>query len=165
MPPISLPQSSYTVTPPIAVDGMLADTENRQTETMIAAVALAAGRGVVKGTTVDDAKLPTVAADVTNHFMGVALYQAEKMPTGTANQYAAKDAVPVLRKGRVWMFPEGDTVDNGPVFIVNGSGAGTAGKLRGDANTAAATQVTRAIVRKGSTVASGLPSLVEFNLP
>lgn len=164
---ISLPQLTYTTVPALAFDGQAADNTLSYNDTaLVETAAVAAGRGVCTGTTMDQCKVPAVAADVTNKFLGVVLYEAARMPTpGVAAQYAVKAAAPILRRGKVWVFPEGDMVDNGPVFLVNGSGAGTAGKWRGDANTAAATQITRAICRRGATAASGLPALLEFNLP
>lgn len=168
----TVPQTVYDQFPAVAFDGMIADSAVKQVDTALADVALDCGRAVVTGgastiTDPDRVKLPTAAGDVTNKFKGVSLYQASKMPiSGSANRYAIKDAVPVLRRGRVYIFPEGDMVDDGPVFVVNGSGAGTAGKFRGDANAGAATTLgANAICRRGATVASGLPAILEFNLP
>lgn len=169
---MNVPQLTYSQFPAVAIDGMIADGAKPQIDTAIADVALDSGRAVVTGgasalTDPDRVKLPTSAADVTNKFKGVVLYQASKMPVaGSALRYAIKDAAPVLRQGRIYVFPEGDMVDDGPVFVVNGTGAGTAGKFRGDANAGAATTLgASAICRRGATLASGLPAILEFNLP
>lgn len=168
---ITLPQTSYNQFPAQAYDGMLEGTASK-VDTGICAAALDAGRGLVQSAATttsdpDSVKLPALAADVTNHFKGVAIYLAAKMPiAGSSLRYAAKDAVPMLRRGRIWVFPEGDILEDGAVFVVNGTAGGTPGKFRGDANSGAATTLgINAICRRGATLASGLPALLEFNLP
>lgn len=169
---ITVPQTTYNQFPGIAIDGMLAEAPiSGGIDTYLTEDALVAGRFVCTGDTAlvppspQSCQLPEVATDVSAGGQGFVIYTAAKMPVAGAGEYKAKDAVPVLRKGKIWIFPEGDVVDDGPVYIVNGSGAGTPGRLRGDANTAAATIVHGAVVRRGATASSGLPALVEINLP
>lgn len=155
-----IPQTTVTQFPDIAIEGMVADMQSTNIITRIATIGIPVGRGVVKSSAWDLCKLPTSAAEVTNNFQGVSIYSAMREPG--VPHYAIKASVSVLRRGLIWLIAEGTVVDDGPVFIVNGSGAGTAGMLRGDANTAAATQVTQARVIKGAT--AGSLALVEFNL-
>lgn len=162
---MTIPQTTYTLVPALARAGMMADGEHH-VDSLLADVAMAPGLAVVTGAAHGECKLPTAASDVSAHFRGVAIYSPMKMPVaGSANTYAIADAVPVVRRGRVWVKPEGDMVDDGPVYVVNGSGAGTAGMFRGDANAGAATVLSRAVCMIGATAASGLFALVEINVP
>lgn len=156
-----IPQTTMTQFPAVALEGMVADMRSAVIVSKLATVAIPVGRGVVKATAWDLCKLPALGTDITNLFQGVAILNSMREPG--VPHYAINSAVSVLRRGAIWLLAEGDVTDEGPVFIVNGSGAGTPGKLRGDANTAAATQVTAAKVLKGAT--AGSLALVEFNLP
>lgn len=176
---VSIPQLSYDLVPAVAFAGMLADSGMRDVETAFAEVVLDAGLGVCVGATTgpgigtgEDGEagptviLPTAAADVTNHFKGVALYNTGKEPTGTANRYAVGDPVPCLQNGRVWVQIDATAlaalVNDGPVFLVH-SGA-QAGKFRGDAGVGpAATVVANAKCKIGG-VAGGV-GMIKLNLP
>lgn len=164
--PFEFPQTTMTQFCDPAVEGMIADLSavaGYNTASYVAIVAMNWGRGVVLGAAHDEIKLPTSAADITDHFQGFTRYEAMRTPVIGGNAYAIKAAVPVLRRGPIWLLVEGAaTVDDGPVYIVNGSGAGTPGRLRGDANGGAATLVARAKVRQGA--APGALSKVEINL-
>lgn len=137
-----------------AFDGMVADTighSGSNTESLLAEGAIPVARAVVTGSDYDRCKLPSSAADISSHFRGFARYEAMKTPPAG---YADKDAVGVFRLGRIWIEVEGDVITDGPVYIVNSTGAGTPGRIRGDANSGAATLLPGAIVRKGASAGS-----------
>lgn len=165
MPSIEMPQLTVTQFPNPAIEGMIADTSaisGNNTISRLAQGALHAGRGVCKGTLYEQVKLPALASDVTDHFQGFTTYNAMREPVAAGPLYKDTDAVGIFRRGPIWLLAEGTVIDDGPVYIVNGTGAGTPGMLRGDANSGAATVMPRAKVIKGAT--AGNLALVEINL-
>ena len=154
--------------PPVALAGML-DTSPRDVESRIAETDLDAGYGVVRGTdvTIRQAKLPANTGDVTNGFLGVVQYSLYREPTGMANRYLAKDVIPVVAQGGVWVLVDGTAgailTADGPVYCVH-SGA-HAGKFRSDAGAGgtAATLVSGAKA-KTSAVAGGI-ARIKINVP
>lgn len=159
--PFQMPQTSVDLFCDAAAAGMIADMTNTEIESYSAQVGVDFGSALVKGSTTDQVKLPTTAADVSDHFRGFAKRDVMREPGAT--DYRATDTVPVVRKGKIWVSYEGTPVEDGVVFIVNGSGAGTAGKIRHDANGGAATQLSGAIVRRIDTTL-GLAQ-IQVNLP
>lgn len=171
---ISLPQTTYNLFPGIAQDGQIDPTRFQDIVSMLADAALDSGMGVVTGATqtvansvfLESCKLPAASGDVTGGaFKGIAVWQSAKEPTGyppsaaTAGHYAAKDSVPVMKKGRIWIFPQGDLVKDGPLYCIYQ--VASIGRFRGD-NTNAAL-VPNAKVLVGNTASSGLPCLIELN--
>jgi hypothetical protein len=162
-------QTSYDVAPPIALAGMIADITPRTVTTGILDVDADAGQGVVTGTatsaaspTNDRVKLPTLAADVTNLFKGVLVYDASKLPNDSTNRFNTGACVGVMKRGRIWVKSDATLAKDGLVYLVNGTGAGTAGSFRGDVNGGAATLVPGAVCVH---VASATLALVDFNAP
>src|SRR5688500_3155125 len=97
-------QTSYVFEPAIAVEGMIADSANRDIISRLLESTVAdAGLFVVKGTATDQAKLPGSAGDVTNLVLGVLVFEPMRETTGTANRFKATDAVPIMRHGRIWV--------------------------------------------------------------
>lgn len=154
------PQLSYDLAPAAAFAGMKADSGLSDTVSRLADVALDAGLGVCKGTDTESVKLPTTEGNVTGSFGGIALYNASQMPR-TANRYAATDAVPVLKRGRVWVQTEATIADDAAIYCIYD--ATNRGKFRADADTNRAGLVPSAKCIKGVTGA-GL-ALIEINLP
>lgn len=159
--PFQMPQTSVDLFCDAAAAGMVADMTNTEIESFSAQVGIDFGFAVVKGTNKDQVKLPTSGADVSGAFRGWAKRDVMREPGAT--DYRATDTVPVLRKGKIWVPYEGTPAADGAVYVVNGSGAGTAGKIRHDANGGAATLVSGAIVRDVDTTL-GL-ALIQVNMP
>ncbi len=162
---ITVPQTSFGTAPPVAIEGMVGDSSDTHHDSALCSAAMAAGRGVSLGSDDGIVALPAQASDVSAHFQGFTTYQAMRESTGSANRFTTKSAIGVLRRGRIWLRCEGDMVDDGPVYVVNGSGGGTPGKVRGDANTAAATIIPNGAARCIKGALSGNLVLVEVNLP
>lgn len=154
------PMTSVKYFPDVAIPGQIADNGPRDVATGIADTALDCGYGVVEGSNGEDSiALPAATGDVANKFAGVTVYNPMVEPKGSANRFAAKDTVSVLKKGRIWVTAQGDMVNKGPVYCVH---SGTdAGKFRGDNTTA--TQVSGARVVKGAL--AGSMALIEVNIP
>lgn len=139
--------------------GNIVDTRSSVVETFTAQSILNFGVFVVKGNS-GKVKLPANGSEVTDKFAGIVLSSAVKHP----GPYEVNAVVPVLRRGAVFVLAEGAVTEDGPLFVVNGSGAGTPGALRGDANGGAATQITtRARIIKGAS--AGQLAEIEINLP
>src|SRR5436190_23035511 len=106
-----IPQVTYNTRPALAFAGQLGDIGSgaKDIESRAATVALDCGVFVVADTPATAAgdargtarcKLPTGAGDiVTAKLLGVSCYQAIKAPSSSATRFAAKDEVPVLKKG------------------------------------------------------------------
>ena len=155
-------QTSYNQFPATAILGMLADSSPaREVVTRLAEGDVNVGRVIVSGTAYPQAKEPDVTGDIAHHKLeGISLYDAAREPG--APHYGNTDPITTLRKGRVWVSPQGAVTANGPVFVVH-SGA-NAGRIRADADTAAATVATSFIRVLQGAAADGL-ALVEINLP
>lgn len=97
-------------------------------------------------------------------FDGVALYDASQVPYDTVNgyEYGDKAAVPVLRKGAIWMVAEGSVTAYAPAFIrtLSGSGGTQIGAVRADADTSTAIEITGSQFMKSATTGQLVP--VEF---
>jgi len=175
-------QLSYAINAAVARRGMLADA-GADKLTISRLVELAAGipAGVMvtrDGATDEETQclLPTAAADLTDdHLLGITLYDASKEPGTNAgdNEYDDEEAVPVLRRGRVWVIAEDDvTVEAGAqCYVRHTSGTGTQlGAFRMDADTAAAAAISNCrFVTAAHTVSingvSMTVAMVEINHP
>lgn len=167
--PFSPLQTSVSLFPDEALPGMYADLTiggSSQIESYSAEGNIGFGYGVVGGTTETElsrqCKVPASGAEVTNKFQGFALRATMQEPR-IGTDIKAKDSVSVVRKGKLWVPYEGTPVQDGAVYLVNGSGAGTPGKIRHDANGGAATLLPRCVVRKINAALS--LAQVEINLP
>lgn len=155
------PQLVVTQFPAVASAGQIADTGFRDVTTGIADGDMDPALAVVLGAHGSDSiKLPSATGDLAS-LKGWTLAKVMKEPR--TPQFAATDAVDVLRVGRLWVVPQGDVVDEGPVYVIH-SGA-NAGRIRGDAGSGgnAATLVSRAKVLKGAT--AGNLARIAVNLP
>lgn len=163
-PPPQVPQTTVTYFPNIGLNGQLADTGHHDITTAVAespgfdiglAVAQGAG-GYGYG------RALSASTDITNGLViGWSLYKAMQEPAFP--HWQPTFAADIVRKGRIYVYCQGATVDNGPAFVIY-SGA-NAGQLRGDAGAGpnAALQVPRVIVRQGA-AAQGI-ALLDINLP
>jgi hypothetical protein len=170
---LEIPQVTYNNRPPVAFAGQLGDSGPWDIRSCLAEAVMDAGLGVVYGTQPSGADPGTPVVDLPANtgevakFMGVALYQSQREPTGTANRYAAKDPVPVLKRGRIWVQVDATAAAaltaEGAVYLVH-SGA-QAGKFRQDtgAGGTAATLVSGARCVYAGT--EGGIALVDFNIP
>lgn len=96
------------------------------------------GFGVVSGTKAGKQVALPAAATVTT-FKGIALLQAREQDTAGNVVYKAKDSIPVVDQGRVWVPVLGAVAIDGPAYLIH-TGA-NAGKWTGTsgANQAAIT--------------------------
>lgn len=143
-------QTSYGFKAPIGIEGGLADSGFKDARSMLAEVAIPFGRLVVQGTAQDQCKLPTASTDLSTagRPLGLSLFtsmQPNSIAGGDA-QYAAKDCVSVLRKGRAWVVVEEAVLVNDAVFVryASGSGGTALGSFRKSADTATAGALTGA---------------------
>lgn len=161
---MDIPQIAYSYVPPAALQGQTGTIAPSTTATGVAEVALDCGLFLVGGSADQGVKLPTAAADVTNTLRGVSLYQDVKEPIKGLPRFKVGDAVPVLRKGQVWVpVVTADVATDQIPFVVHSGG--DAGKIRGTAGAGPDGTIPAAGCRviKGA-VAGGL-ALVEINLP
>lgn len=83
---------------------------------------------------------------------------------GDDPNYAAKDAVKIMNKGRIWVAIEEDIAVGDDVFFRHTAGTGTKlGAFRNDADTASADQLTNGRWVKGGTAAEGI-ALLELDV-
>jgi len=94
--------SGYDFALPKALVGMLADNTPNVVDSFAAEAVVHFGAGVIAGTDPDNQVKTAVAA---GKFRGVALRDHTRLTNRTTGiaEYAAKDTVSVLRKGRVWV--------------------------------------------------------------
>ncbi len=160
-----LPQLTYSILPSQGFAGQLYDAGHHDIITGIADEDLDAGLGVCTGDEFGGIELPATGTDVTGaQFKGVTILQVAREPgqfPATGPRYLAKDAVPILRRGRIWVMPLGDMVNDGPVYCVVASA--NFGRFRGD-NTNASL-VPNCYCIQGATASSGFPALISINLP
>ena len=165
---MQIPQLSYSYAPPAAVAGQLATTSTgKETSTGLAEAACSAGLFLVGGTATYQVKKPALSGDVTGKLRGVACYVAVKEPVGPVGgpylpNFKAGDAVPVLKKGQVWVpVAAADVADDAiPYVIFSGDDAG---KIRGTTDASAVQPTAGVKVIQGA--AAGCLALVDLNLP
>jgi hypothetical protein len=138
-------QTSYAATPAIAYGGMLAEQfSNRQVDSFLAEDAIIGGAAVERGTDPDSQVLNlTTATDI--YGVAVTSYENKETPEGAVITYAAKEMVPVMETGRIWVYAGGvvavgDEVTPGVAGASTKwtSGANLLGKNRAFARSAAA---------------------------
>jgi len=169
-------QLAVTQDPPIATPGMLTSIEPRTIKTGLASNEVTAvepmnfGLGVVRDVSLDDqeqVRIPVQAGDL---FMGVVIFDASKqsaLPEVAATQgdYLPEEAVPILRKGEIWVLTEEAVDETSPVFMRFAAGTGTIlGSFRQDADTATAEDISAFAKFTSRTTGAGLVKL-EINLP
>lgn len=121
------PQTTMTENPAAGVPGMLYDMNNYASESVVNAessAAIAPGLFVVNGTGVDDAKLPTAAADITaGKARGFAIFQDLNInPSLLTNadraKYQPKQYFPITSRCEgMWVYCPKAWTKNGKVFI------------------------------------------------
>lgn len=104
---------------------------------------------------------PAVTGDITNKTVGIVMAsQSLESSLSGDPQYGRYSAVPVLRRGRVWVSVENAVAEGGLVYARH---TADFGRFRADTDTGAATLVPGAVYRT-STTGAGL-AVVEINLP
>jgi hypothetical protein len=163
-------QSSYSQNMSRAVPGMLADGPHQGFDPVsrIAAAGLAPGILVIEGATSMTAESPDASGDIAaTAVAGVVLWNPGKQPSLAAGEvlYDAGEEVPVLRRGRVWMYTETALSKNAVPFVrYTASGGNTLlGALRNDADTAKAAAAT-GMLRVIEACTGAGPVLVEVTI-
>lgn len=155
---MDIPQVAYENTMPVGIAGMVAQT-GQHVDSFLAGEDIAFGLGVVTDDPdTDTVILPNGGAIADRTFRGFTIYNASQA-ANAAEGYLEKQAVSVLRRGRIWLEAQGDVVSDGEIFVID-TGA-DAGKIRGD-NTDA-TLIGSCVCLKGAL--AGALALVEINLP
>lgn len=163
-------QTSYTIDPPIAREGMLADGQYTVFSKLVGeADGIPAGRVVVHDPDATDpsdrkAYLPRDTADVTSRTWGISIYDAGKMPNTPEAEFEVTYSMPIARTGRVWMVSEDAVVVGGPVFVrFVATDPEELGRVRSDADGADAVALPGA--RFITNAGAGELVQVEINIP
>lgn len=165
-------QLAYNNFPDQAREGFLVDTSPvRDIVSRLAEVVIPFGKFVVAtiGQSEDLVKLPTAATDISVAGLGAGVAIADtskETPDGaTRGEFAIDDAVPVIRKGRIWVLAEDEVTDlDKPVFVrFVAAGLEVLGSFRTDADTADAEELTKARWRS-RTVGAGQLAILEIDL-
>lgn len=132
----------------LAIEGGLADSgvHNIVSKHIDIAGGIPFGFGTVQGTLENDVILPTATGFL---FTGIALFKAKIDPNGAVSaQWDEDEAASVLIQGRIWVVVEQAVAvgDFDTVFMRHSGEAGNEapGRLRVDADTAGADQITQA---------------------
>ena len=173
--PIQIPQLVFGLACPRALPGQIADLGAVQAGDIVSrSLDTAAGANpglfVVEGATVGvGCKLPTAASDITNLLLGVLCLEAMKMPRAGSPIYAQKDVVPVMRRGRVWVYTVADPAsvapDTTPFIVHSGADAGKVGSTAGTGTVATAFPAAAGnakIVLVDATIGA---ALIEISMP
>jgi len=140
-------QTAHTQDPAVAIEGMEADTSlAKERVSALAVEAIPFGHAVAVDGTAENpytVVLPSTTGEVTDGSMlGVAVADVSiESDGGVGSGYPIDDAVPVLRKGRVWVIAEDAVPAVGtPAFVrfAAGGGGSVLGAFRTDADTASA---------------------------
>lgn len=162
-------QQSYNIDQNAAMLGMLADSQFKHTESMIASEVIPVGRGVTKVVGEDDQiQLPDVTD---NDFYGVA-HRTQALEGGLPNtdvepSYPIKSLVNTLRRGGVWVYfetafdPDSDTLY---MRAVAGGAGELPGQFRNDADGGEAVAVAGNVEVKTTLAAAGL-GILQINKP
>jgi hypothetical protein len=150
-------QTSMDKNPAIALKGVPANFDLVKTEALLNedTTAIEPGYPLVRGTDPGSQVLLPVADFTPNQFAGIAVFgSAKEIPLASATtgtEYATNDRVPVAVEGVVYVLVE-DTVTKGePVFAVHTAGASSVWTFRGDADTAAASDIPAIFQENGVT--------------
>ena len=154
-------QTSYSIDiAPVAFPGQLYDLSPKDVVTEAAEVALPYGILAVQGTAENQAKVPTAGADLAaDKVRGVVLAdQAREQKVGgsATGEYSLKDAVSLLRMGRVWVLAKDAVTKGGAVHAFN-----TTGEL---GSTGLATSTLVAGLRWASSAGAGEFAVLEVDL-
>lgn len=119
-------QTSYAQTLTQALAGMLdrAYFNEIESKTVAAANTLGVSEGTGLTRVADDTvDRPGQASDITSHFQGIAVritarepHNATTQQDGGTNMYVAKDQLPVLRTGVIWVLLEAAANQDDPVY-------------------------------------------------
>lgn len=160
-------QTSYSVNQAASFAGMLGDAASPIDSRVYLAktgVPIPFGLVVAKDVSGDSiCRLPTGSTD---DLVGVSLasQSVEQSIGGSTPQYAALEAVPVLRKGRVWVTCEQAVTPADSVFVRYAAGAGGSqlGSVRKDVDTASAVAFAKA--KFLTTCTAGALVLLDINI-
>lgn len=170
-------QTVYRDHPDVAIEGTLADTSFKQTDSHVLQEEGGARGGlfVVRGTGDQDAVLPAAAADMdVTKLLGFIVHETtreqgrKQPPSSFQDQIAVPmpfgkgDMIGVLRRGRIHVRSETAFTAGAEVFI-RVSGAGDKGAVRTDADTDAAVKLPSAVFLTSGN--AGEIGVVEINLP
>lgn len=147
------------------IEGGLGDSGHNDIVTRRhATLAVLFGRGVIRNAVEGEVANPSATGFV---FEGIAVATQIAKPNATGvAQYDAKTAIPVLRKGRIWVLAEQAVNPSSAVFLRHTANAGTTapGRFRADIDTAGADAITNARWLTTTTAADQL-ALLEINIP
>lgn len=158
-------QTVYVQDPPVAIEGMIADSSpyleiiSRKVEQ---AAGIPFGRFVTKGTASDQIQLPNATGDVSSS-AGVGFTRADtsREQAATPQGYQDDHIADVMRRGNMWVDPEGTPAYGAQVFVRFAAGAGGSdlGRTRIDADTATAVALPGCFFRESE----GSFTKIEFN--
>lgn len=116
-------QLSYDSYMAAGIAGTLYDLSDSQIDGFAADTAMIPGIGVVNGATLGKTiKLPSGAV---TGFRGVTMLRAHEQDMGGNLQYDAKESIPVISRGRVWVYVTGAVNYDDDVYLVHtGTDAG-----------------------------------------
>jgi len=170
-------QTSYSVSPPVAVAGMIADTRNYESQTGINAetsLALAPGLYVVRVVATQGVKAPAAAAAITGGLAGGFIIHQDLhinplVVTNTDRAlFQPKEPLGYMRRGVIWVQVEDAVTDGAAVFIRYTARLTntTLGKARSDADTASSVDYAVALpgARFASSAGAGEFAKVRFNV-
>lgn len=164
-------QTTLTQSPAVAFPGMPVDTGikddvSRLVETVLAN-GIAPGLGVIRGTLDDQIQEPQGVTFTADDFAGVSVRTHKTRADFSAvdnENYLDEEAMPVRRKGRIWVICEDGCTQGEPAFCryVAGAGGSVLGAWRTDVDTASAVAVAGA--RFVTTASAGELVELELNL-
>lgn len=164
-------QTSYPTQPDAGKIGQLSDLGNNDIVSRFSAAKIPYGRAVCYGAAQGKVKLPAAATDVQTAgdfgmFEGIALENPSKESTadntlGVAGAnigaHDIGDSIPVLKRGRCFVYTEQAVAPSDPVFIrFTASGNNVVGNFRKDADTDKAVAALEKIHFVGVTTGAGL---------
>lgn len=172
---LNIPQTLYPLAFTVGIAGQVVDSA-MGTEIVSRVVAaganIPAGSFTVRSSTDGLVKLPTSAAEMQRP-EGVALYQPGRRPgsygSALPDGSTLPEGVPVLRKGRIWVYSEVLVTKGDPVFVrhtVHG-GLSVLGVFRNDADTVTGSDTAAQLDGAefaATTTGSGLAP-IDVNLP
>ena len=157
-------QTTYDNVPPIAMVGMLADSSPARecvTRNCEDTAGLQPGLLVREGSRQPFCRAFAATGNIP-FLAGCTQYDASAAPG--APHIPQYTPTAILRKGRIWVSPEGVVTDNMDAVYVVHSGA-NAGRIRADANTAAATLIPFGRVKVIIGAAADGLAMIEINIP
>lgn len=159
-------QTSYNSNIPAALPGLIADGPGapRKIQTYNNPVlSIPFGLGVAKISADEDGiKLPDGSGV---QIEGVAVRDVSRETDG---YYAAKSAVAIMKRGRIWVVCEVDVTPDDPVYIryATGGGGSQKGIFRNSADTATALQLVQARFLTGVSTVGGVKlAILDINIP